>query len=140
MLEPDINDYWGSSFSTYGFRVLVHDPYDFPDANSQTSFIQARDEALISVIPDHTYSTSQVMGQNIEIRGCYDANEIPMLIMSQYSFINCRSECWHRMFLDACHCVPVHFIQNSTTKICQLEQYECFSSFIGEERKNNFKF
>lgn len=51
IMTPRIPDYHTTVVGSYGFRVLIHDAYDFPDQNSESKVINARLESFFSISP-----------------------------------------------------------------------------------------
>lgn len=132
LLQPMIADYFATSFSSYGFRLIIHDPYDFPDFNSPNVFTQKSAEALISVTPEMTYSLQEVYREDVETRRCYKYDEIRMNAMSRYSFINCVAECRRLILAEACGCVPYNMPRNYSIRVCQLSDMRCYRANGGK--------
>lgn len=50
-MTPQISDYHTTVVGSYGFRVLIHDAYDYPDQNSESKVITSRLESFFSIAP-----------------------------------------------------------------------------------------
>ena len=51
ILTPRNNDYHTTVVGSYGFRVHIHDAYDYPDQNSESRVITSRLESFFSIAP-----------------------------------------------------------------------------------------
>lgn len=125
LLNPLIHDYHTTFFSSYGFRVFIHDAYDFVDDNAETKALSLKVIALLSVTPESTYSTDDVRGLPIDVRHCLMANEKKLHVMQSYSFVNCMAECRSDIVFRLCGCVPYHMLNNGTHPVCEMSQITC---------------
>ena len=123
----------------YGFRVLVHNPYDFPEVEGKGFAIGAGNVAYIAVGAQHTESTEAVKDMHIARRNCilhedtaadmYDQLEVKLDIFSNYSRQSCLMECRARKIFQQCGCLPYFFprfdsVWNKNTN-CDLDGLEC---------------
>lgn len=125
LLNPRVNDYHTTFFNTFGFRVFVHDAYDFVDDNAETKTLSLRNLALLSVTPENTYSTDDVRALSIGVRQCLMADEKKLKVMRSYSYINCMAECRSDIVFKLCGCVPFHMLNNGTYPGCEMNQITC---------------
>lgn len=51
IMSPESDDYHTTVIGSYGFRVLIHDSYDYPDHNAEIKIITSRMESFLSVSP-----------------------------------------------------------------------------------------
>ena len=49
LLDPDIANYWVSENNFFGFRVLVHHPYEYPEVRGKGFAIGKGKEAFLAV-------------------------------------------------------------------------------------------
>lgn len=132
VLNPMSDDYFYSSYKMKGFRVIVHDSYDFPELNSPNTFIQENYVSYLGVMPESTYSKSEIYSKEIMIRQCYDENEIDLNVMKRYSFINCMVECRRLLAYQLCDCIPYNYPRNGTLPICNAVQQACVAKNTGK--------
>lgn len=125
MLNPLIHDYHTTFFSSYGFRVFIHDAYDFLDDNSETKTLGLTTIALLSVTPESTYSTADVRSLPIHARQCLMPDEKKLNVMQSYSFINCMADCRSDVVFSLCGCVPYHMLNNGTYPVCEMNKITC---------------
>lgn len=137
LLNPDVKDYYASTFSGYGFEVMIHESYDYPDWNSEIKYIPTDSEAFISVIPETTYSEVEVEESDISSRLCYGIDEVKLYVLRKYSDNNCMAECRRMIAVQRCNCVPFNYARNGTFQVCNLIQMECIFN-ISREFKNSF--
>lgn len=51
IMSPRLTDYHATVVGSFGFRVLIHDAYDYPDQNSESKVITSRLESFFSIAP-----------------------------------------------------------------------------------------
>lgn len=105
--------------------MFIHDAYDFLDDNAETKSLSTQMMALVSVIPESTYSTNDVRALPVGIRQCLMADEKKLKVMQSYSFINCMAECRSDIVFKLCGCVPYHMLNNGTHSVCEMNQITC---------------
>lgn len=125
LVNPFVDRYLSSTFNTYGFRIMINDAYDIPDDNSETKIVESGVEAFISVTPEETYSTNEVLDQDLPIRHCYAEDEINLETTKKYSYNNCFNECRRKVLLDACNCTSFFFPRNGKEVICNVQHLPC---------------
>lgn len=134
ILNPLADDYFYTTSNTRGFRVIVHDSYDFPELNSPNMFIQENYVSYIGIMPESTYSKNEIYNKEVMIRQCYSDREIPLNVMRRYSFINCMVECRRLIAYKMCGCIPYNYPRNGSLPICDAVEQLC----IMEINRKNF--
>lgn len=125
VLDPLHDDYFYTGVSMEGFRVIVHDSYDYPEINSPNLFIQSEYVSYVSVMPESTYSRAEIYNKDINIRQCYADTEIRLNVMRNYSFINCMVECRRLIAFKACTCIPYNYPRNGSLPVCNAVRQRC---------------
>lgn len=125
VLNPLADDYVYTSVNMRGFRVIVHDSYDYPELNSPNVFIQEGFVSYLGVMPESTYSKSEIYNKDILIRQCYADTEIKLNVMRRYSFINCMVECRRLIAFNACKCIPYNYPRNGSLPTCTAVKQRC---------------
>lgn len=82
-------------------------------------------EAFISLSPESTYSTGNILRLPVSMRDCLFENERKLSVFQRYSYTNCLAECRSEMIFKLCGCVPYHLPYNGTLPICQMDKIEC---------------
>lgn len=132
MINPEIGDYHASLLGGYGVKVMLHEPFNYPDRNARNKLIGIGNEVFISVTPEVTYSTDDVRTLPVSKRNCVFANERKHIRGSakQYSYHNCLADCRMKTIFKKCGCAPYYHndLRNSSanaTRICDLRDLEC---------------
>lgn len=112
MIKPKLFDYHSTALSTYGFRVMIHNSYDYADDNAETKLVQAAVEAFIAISPESTYSTADVYRLPVEQRQCLSMDEVRLPVMQKYSYVNCLAECRSNILYMRCGCIPYNLPNN----------------------------
>lgn len=144
-MSPQTNDYHTTVVGSYGFRVLIHNAYDYPDQNSESKVITSRLESFFSIapgeedellqvtvthdklfcFPEATYYTPDVAALSPEVRDCYGPDDIKLSVFQQYSFVNCMAECRSRVSFEMCGCVPYLMPNNGSYPTCEMDKLSC---------------
>lgn len=104
---------------------MIHDPYDFPDDNTETKSISTKTLSFLTVYPETTYSTNDVRNLLPDIRYCYYSDEHKLNYMQRYSYLNCLAECRTEIIYRLCKCVPYNLPNNGSYRICNLNEMSC---------------
>jgi len=127
LLNPMISDYYGTFFSGYGFRLLLHDAYNFPDENSETKVVTTTRESFVRINPESTYATNDIRRLDVSMRNCLFGSERTMHSLRRYSFINCMFECRVQMTVENCECIPPYVYNNGSFKVCGVLETNCMT-------------
>ena len=90
----------------------MHDSYDFVDDNADSRFIGSKTEQFLSINPESTYSTKNVISLPFKDRKCAFSFEIKLNTFVRYSYTNCMAECRGTMFYQKCGCIPFNYPNN----------------------------
>lgn len=132
LMQPKIKDYHSTVLGTYGFRVMIHDSFDFADDNAETKIVAANLEAFINISPEATYSTDDIYNLPKQERNCLSADEVSLNYLQKYSYINCLSECRSSIIYELCGCVPYNYPNNGTMPICEMDKLMCIQKNRGK--------
>ncbi|EDS36313.1 pickpocket 16 [Culex quinquefasciatus] len=125
ILNPHVEDYFTTDIATTGFKILIHNSYDFPDENGETRIVHSRTETFLAVLPIETYSTEYAMELDPASRNCFGYNELRMHVMQRYSYSNCMIECSTDQIFKRCRCVPYDLPNNGTLPNCEMKDVRC---------------
>nr|XP_032293688.1 pickpocket protein 11 [Drosophila virilis] len=125
LLDPLVEDYYATFFSGFGFRLLIHDAYNFPDENSETKVVTSTRESFVRINPESTYATKDIRQMDLRWRNCLFGTERKLDGLTRYSFINCMFECRMRMTLKLCGCLPSYLALNASMKVCGVLNFNC---------------
>lgn len=132
-LNPLTRDYFGTYFSSYGFRLMLHNSIDFPDENAETKLITSTRETFVRVIAESDYATQDVKEMDVKVRQCLFANERKLSAMKYYSFANCISECRVAKIMERCGCVLENLPNNGSYPVCDIKDIKCVLKNKGNE-------
>lgn len=142
-MNPHVEDYFTTDIATTGFKILIHNSYDFPDENGETRIVHSRTETFLAVLPSmnckinfigdvldfpilvETYSTEYAMELDPASRNCFGYNELRMHVMQRYSYSNCMIECSTDQIFKRCRCVPYDLPNNGTLPNCEMKDVRC---------------
>ncbi|XP_015607553.1 sodium channel protein Nach [Cephus cinctus] len=133
MVNPEPEDYFAAIISSYGVKVMIHHPLDYPDYNAESKFVGVGLQTFLNIAPQETYSTEGVKEFSISARNCLLPNErereegvLPYRNLSALkpSYINCLIECRATIIREKCGCIPYYYKQN-VTKVCDLKDVKC---------------
>ncbi|EDV94102.1 GH25068 [Drosophila grimshawi] len=125
LLDPMVADYYGTFFSGFGFRLLIHDAYNYPDENAETKMVTSTRESFVRINPESTYATRDIRQMDFRWRNCMFGAERTLDGLRRYSFINCMFMCRMQMTLRRCGCLPAYLAHNGTAKICGILDLNC---------------
>uniref|UniRef100_A0A1A9UYA5 Pickpocket protein 19 n=1 Tax=Glossina austeni TaxID=7395 RepID=A0A1A9UYA5_GLOAU len=127
MLDPMVDDYIANGISGYGFRLVIHDPYNMPDENAETKLVTSSTESFIRISPESTYATENVREMDVNLRNCLFSNERILRISQRYSFINCLAECRLNYAQKKCNCISVteNLFKDENKRECSLKEHHC---------------
>ncbi|XP_014612219.1 PREDICTED: sodium channel protein Nach-like [Polistes canadensis] len=136
-VNPDPNDYLATFLGSFGVKVLVHYPYDYPDHNANDKLIDLNKQAFLSIAPEETYATLDVKDLAISTRNCVFSDEgdrilnnknieYRRLTSEKYSYVNCMAECRANTIKKKCDCIPYYF-PPSEVRVCNLKDVKCLS-------------
>ncbi len=122
----------------FGFRVLVHSPFEFPEVRGKGFVLSSGNIAYIGVGARRTTSTETVKGMSIARRGCILRDEpkedlvavgIHMDVFDKYSRRSCLLECRAHYLNKTCGCLPYYFPDFGTVwgvnTACNLKGLQC---------------
>ncbi|XP_055644078.1 pickpocket protein 28 [Toxorhynchites rutilus septentrionalis] len=127
ILDANVSDYFCSSTSSYGFKLLLHNPTETPKMAEYAQYIQVGTENRIIVNPkisDASYLIRKVAQAQ---RQCVFANEANLSYFRTYSRNNCEMECEARLIQENCGCVLYYMPKlREDTKICSKADAGCY--------------
>lgn len=130
---------------------MIHNSYDYADANSVVKLVPSKTEAYMSISPgklfhfndfsfneqcskvlffhsESTYSTNDVFDLPPQIRDCLKDDERQTDTFLRYSYVNCMAECRSAIVNELCGCVPFTLPSNGSYTKCKMAQMKCIRS------------
>uniref|UniRef100_A0ABD2WFA5 Sodium channel protein Nach n=1 Tax=Trichogramma kaykai TaxID=54128 RepID=A0ABD2WFA5_9HYME len=123
LVDARPRDYWASLQASFGVKVMLHEPHDYPVRSSAFKLVGLGVQELLDVSPESTYSTGQVRSLPVRVRDCIFSDEpVGSAALRQlelehswnsYSYVNCLNSCRAKIVLDNCGCVPHYLPKNA---------------------------
>uniref|UniRef100_A0A182PB08 Sodium channel protein Nach n=1 Tax=Anopheles epiroticus TaxID=199890 RepID=A0A182PB08_9DIPT len=125
LLQPSSEDYHSTDVASYGFKVMIHNSYDYPDNDAEIKLLLAGTESFITLRPTSTYATADALTFAPSVRNCYTRHERVLTVLQRYSYVNCMVECRTASLYARCGCVPYHLPNNGSLRNCEMKDMEC---------------
>ncbi|XP_043277737.1 sodium channel protein Nach-like [Venturia canescens] len=137
-VNPDANDYAATILGSYGVKLMVHYPYDFPDHNAENKLVGLNSQMFVSISPEETYSTEEVKSLSVKTRDCIFSEEkqigddydimLMNLTYEKYTYKNCLAACRAATIKEKCQCIPYYYPQQGT-RVCDLNDVKCLNEY-----------
>nr|CAH7737279.1 unnamed protein product [Callosobruchus chinensis] len=129
VLDPMLQNTQYSSLHAAGFKVIIHDPTEYPGAQSRSKIISPGNVAYLQIVGTKMVCSEAVKQLPITQRDCIYGDEGPtkafQVFEGPYSDSNCLTECEAADFYARCGCVPYYYAyfgeyicQNQLTTKC----------------------
>ncbi|OXU30069.1 hypothetical protein TSAR_017058 [Trichomalopsis sarcophagae] len=140
LVDAEAEDYYASLYGSYGVKVVVHYPYNYPDRSDEFKLVGLGVQAFLGISPEETYSTPGVKDLSLKARDCtYNGKELPESMQlyshnftwTKYSYSNCLNECRASTMIAKCGCVPYYIPQNGIRE-CDFRDIKCLTAIRSE--------
>uniref|UniRef100_A0A182PGQ2 Pickpocket n=1 Tax=Anopheles epiroticus TaxID=199890 RepID=A0A182PGQ2_9DIPT len=136
VLDANVSDYFCSSTSSTGFKIIFHSPSETPKITDYAQYIPVGTENRIIITPKINDAADQIRKVAQAQRQCVFASEANLSYYSVYSRNNCELECESKLILQNCGCVLYYLPKlYEETKICSRANARCY-----EEIRNSIAF
>lgn len=127
-----VNDYYCSSTSSAGFKVLLHSPTETPKIADYGFAVAPGRESNIVVLPMVASAADGIRSMPRTSRKCVFASESRLVYYRTYTRKNCEMECEARLIAQTCGC-QLYFMPRVSTvdatlsevKICNSNDLRC---------------
>ncbi|CAK9800136.1 Sodium channel protein Nach [Anthophora plagiata] len=136
-MEPLLDDYSYSIHPMNGWKVMIFNPFDFPDSNSGSVsevLVRPSSEEFVELKAVGMYSTNSIRSYSIEKRGCIFPDEL-MSNYSSYTMSECIVACRLEHIWTKCKCRPFFYPRQDTRKTCTVEDILCLTEYYGMSYK-----
>ncbi|XP_058804612.1 pickpocket protein 28-like, partial [Phymastichus coffea] len=131
VIDLEENTYFGSIRPSVGASILVHDPFNYPEVEVLTSFIQPMQEMAVMLSGSIVASEANVKTLDLTRRNCWFNDEVKLSISSVYSYQSCITECRIRYIRRYCNCVPFFYPNYYQARTCSLDDINCLTKNRG---------
>lgn len=132
IMNADVANYYCSSTSSSGFKVLLHSPIETPKMANFGFFVSPGMETKVVISPKISEASDLIRKVPIKQRQCIFANEANLSYYKIYSKNNCEMECSSKTTEELCGCtlyfMPRKF--NNGSKICNRKKAPCYESVL----------
>uniref|UniRef100_A0A182UKS5 Pickpocket n=1 Tax=Anopheles melas TaxID=34690 RepID=A0A182UKS5_9DIPT len=127
VLDANASDYFCSSTSSVGFKIIFHSPSETPKITDYAQYIPVGTENRIIITPKINDAAHQIRKVAQAQRQCVFASEANLSYYSVYSRNNCELECEAKLILENCGCVLYYLPKlYEDTKICSRANARCY--------------
>nr|CAD28127.1 putative sodium channel [Anopheles gambiae] len=127
VLDANASDYFCSSTSSVGFKIIFHSPSETPKITDYAQYIPVGTENRIIITPKINDAADQIRKVAQAQRQCVFASEANLSYYSVYSRNNCELECEAKLILENCGCVLYYLPKlYEDTKICSRANARCY--------------
>ncbi|GLH12674.1 Pickpocket protein 11, partial [Gryllus bimaculatus] len=109
LLRVRADEYFATSLASRGFKVLVHESFDFPGGATPSWLLAPSRTLFLSLAPKVMATTARALRQGLRTRGCVAAGELRLPHLRAYTYHNCATECRRNRSLALCGCAPAHY-------------------------------
>lgn len=133
MLDADVSNYYCSSTSSSGFKILLHSPAETPKMSNFAFSVATGQETKIVITPRISEATNLIRNIPLKKRQCIFDGESNLSFYNIYSKKNCEMECTSRTMREKCGCTLYYMprdFNNNDTKICNRRQAPCYEQVL----------
>lgn len=131
MVNADVNNYYCSSTSSSGFKLLLHSPIETPKVANYGFSIATGVEANVVINPRISEASELIRKIPIKQRQCIFANEANLSYYKIYSKKNCEMECSSKTTELECGCTLYYMPRNNNgSKICNRKKAACYEQVL----------
>ncbi|KAL0840007.1 hypothetical protein ABMA28_015334 [Loxostege sticticalis] len=126
-VEPD--DYPSySNVPFYGAKILVSDPFDFPETTTMYQYIAPGESLDLKIEPKIFQTDNELKKVDPKKRRCWFHDEVNLEHTNRYSHETCSTECKMQTYMDICGCIPYKYPKERSKRICELEDLKCLNN------------
>jgi amiloride-sensitive sodium channel len=130
VLNADLENYYCSSTSSYGFKILLHSPIELPRMRSFGFAVQTGQETRVVIKPLISDASDSIRTVPVDKRQCVFENESKLKLFKIYSRKNCEMECVADLLQENCDCVLYYMPKMEGSKICNKKKAVCYDNVL----------
>lgn len=133
MLDADVANYYCSSTSSSGFKILLHSPAETPKMSNFAFSVATGQETKIVITPRISEASAMIRKIPMQQRQCIFEGESNLSFYKIYSKKNCEMECSSKTMKEKCGCTLYYMprdFNNNDTKICNRRQAPCYEQVL----------
>ncbi|XP_057651298.1 pickpocket protein 28-like [Diorhabda carinulata] len=125
LLDAQIDEYYCSSTSSVGFKIIVSNPIETPKMADYGTLLSPGVEARFSIKPSIREASKNLRSIPLQKRQCYFASERKLVYYRKYTQVNCLQECLSTFIYNRCNCSPYYLPKNFSMRYCQEDDDVC---------------
>ncbi|CAD7087308.1 unnamed protein product [Hermetia illucens] len=126
VLNASLEEYFCSSGSSAGFKMMMHSPIETPKITNYGYLLSAGMESRIAINLEVQSAEPSIRSVEMKYRNCLFASESQLKFYRTYSKSNCELECELQRVLAICGCIPYYLPRMSdNVTICGLKDLNC---------------
>lgn len=124
--KPQLSDGISGALSSNGLMMLLHHPYDFPNAITDVTLIKPERDNFIAVYPIITTCSANVLDLSPHERKCVQPADYSE---SEYDKSDCEKECLNARVHATCGCHPYYLpvSKKGAVRNCKISDALCFN-------------
>lgn len=132
ILDADVENYYCSSTSSSGFKVLVHSPIEIPRIANFGFFVATGRETKVVITPKITQASYVIQKISVDKRQCIFENEANLTYYKIYSRKNCEMECSSKLTESNCGCTLYYMPRkfDNDSMICNRKKAPCYETVL----------
>ncbi|XP_034254856.1 pickpocket protein 28-like [Thrips palmi] len=124
-LDSELHDYYCSSTSSAGFKMLLHNPVETPKIAAFGALVEPGTENRVAITPVISHTASSLLAVTVAKRQCLFQHERRLYFYRTYTQRNCILECEANFTLSHCKCVAYYMPKDRFTRICGKRDEAC---------------
>ncbi|XP_018575693.2 pickpocket protein 28 [Anoplophora glabripennis] len=128
ILDAQVDNYYCSSTSSIGFKIILSNPIETPKMADFGSLLSPGMEVRFSITPSVREAADNLRSIPIKKRQCYFSNERRLSYYRSYTQRNCNLECQSNYTYEKCYCIPYYLPRNKFIKVCGKSDQECVAT------------
>ncbi|XP_061941386.1 pickpocket protein 28-like [Apis cerana] len=125
VLDVDIDEYYCSSTTSVGFKMLLHNPVETPKIAEFAFTVTPGEETRVIITPRIMTASKSIISIPLRKRKCFFTFERKLRYYRTYTQKNCVLECEANFTQKICHCVQYYMPKSSNTPICEKKDDIC---------------
>ncbi|KOC68351.1 Sodium channel protein Nach [Habropoda laboriosa] len=129
LLEPFLDDYFYPIFPSAGWKVMIFNPFDYPDMTSGgvlDILISPKMYRSVEIQAIMFYSSRRIISYPVDKRDCVFADEM-VTLRAFYTYSDCIVDCKMEDMWKLCGCIPFYLPNRESRRVCNLEDVPCLS-------------
>ncbi|CAH2092889.1 unnamed protein product [Euphydryas editha] len=112
---------------TKGFKILLHNPAEFPRISQQYFRVPLDQDVVVAVKPKMMTTSEGLKAYDSTRRQCYFSNDRYLKFFKVYTQTNCETECLTNFTYARCGCVHFGMPHGPEMRVCSIGKRSCMN-------------